>query len=86
MLHLGDEPESVLVSHQVIPEVKLLQLPKVIILVQHLSMKRRELVSSQVQSFEPWDLSDSLKQQGWVHERRRGGELVRGQVQVLELL
>jgi hypothetical protein len=69
VLHLGDEPYSLLIRNKIITKVKLLKLDKVDFAVEHISMDSCKLVSAKVESLELRDLAHCLKKECWVYER-----------------
>ena len=84
MLHLRHEPESLLVSHQVVTEVQLLQLSKISLLVQHFRVQGTKLVSGQVESLELGNLTNCLEKESWVDQVGGRAKLIGSQVEVLE--
>jgi hypothetical protein len=70
MLHLCHEPEALLLRDQIISKVELLELSKVCVFVKHLSVECREFVSRKREPFKLRNLTQSLEEKGWIHERR----------------
>ena len=61
MLHLWHKPQAFLILDEIVPKIKLLQLPEISLLVQHFRVESTELIPSQIKSLKFGNLTNSLE-------------------------